>query len=152
MSDYILRCSSSNAINLPKEFIEQLGWKLNDRVSLREASVIIDPGGDNLELPILDIMKKKDQEILEEEEEVDKTHEEWEKGMKATFEIIKKEKEEFHKAQGMMIGYLLNIDTYHNRRNKKDKRNKAEKLISKTRDLLTCLQGCAEEINKGEEI
>ena len=69
MSDYILRYSSDNVINLPKEYVEKMGWEINDKISMNECSTIINPRArredSDCELPSLDLMEKTDREILD---------------------------------------------------------------------------------------
>ena len=89
MSDYILRCSASNAINLPKKFIEEMGWKLNDKITLTEVETLIGTKKDHKGLLSLDVMKREDRDMLDKDEENELNDEEWKEYLKNQFEIIK---------------------------------------------------------------
>ena len=60
---YHLRCSTNGCINLPKEFMDKMNWKVGDKISIWEHS-IHDGFGMGRDLEGLDLMKKEDRDIL----------------------------------------------------------------------------------------
>ena len=66
---YHLRCSTNRCINLPKEFISKMNWKVGDEISIWEHS-IDDAFGIGKDLEGIDLMKKEDRDILTAHEDV----------------------------------------------------------------------------------
>ena len=60
---YHLRCSTNGCINLPKAFMDKIGWKVGDKISIWEHS-IHDAFGIGKDLEGIDLMKKEDRDIL----------------------------------------------------------------------------------------
>ena len=60
---YHLRCSTNGCINLPKGFMDKMGWKVGDEISIWEHS-IHDGFGIGKDLEGVDLMKKEDRDIL----------------------------------------------------------------------------------------
>mgnify|MGYP003132571531 CR=1 FL=1 len=60
---YHLRCSTNGCINLPKQIMGKMNWKVGDKISIWEHS-IHDSFELGRELEGLDLMKKEDRDIL----------------------------------------------------------------------------------------
>ena len=64
MTKIKVRCSSQNVVNIPKEYLTKLGWKINDDVCLTEISTYVELDGKITEVVSLDIIKKEDNDII----------------------------------------------------------------------------------------
>ena len=60
---YHVRCSTNGCINLPKQIMGKMNWKVGDKISIWEHS-IHDGFGMGRDLEGLDLMKKEDRDIL----------------------------------------------------------------------------------------
>jgi bifunctional DNA-binding transcriptional regulator/antitoxin component of YhaV-PrlF toxin-antitoxin module len=56
----ILKSNSNGVINLPKEVIEQIGWKINENLIL---DIVTGSRDDDSEWQFLEIEKEKDSEL-----------------------------------------------------------------------------------------
>ena len=86
-----VRCSSQNVINIPKEYLTKLGWNINDDVCLTEIETFARVDGKIVGVVSLEIIKKEDNDILENDNK-NLNAEEWSEFMDDVNKIIKEQK------------------------------------------------------------